>query len=520
MLGSEYKNFLASISSGANVIFPTSVEQISLANHDCVFAIDERLISILRGSLDDLGFIGRKNEEGTPAYWIGRNGAAPHSVLDGEFKCVHFEGAPDYWIGRNFAAQPSVPGDGKFKCVCFHTTDELYTRHAKRLKSSLQHHDIDFEINAVDMPAFHELICARKASFIRDKWRNSDRSIAWLDADATVEQYPVLFTKRDVDLAVHKWNGWKFGGGTLFFGKSDATGALLDNWVARCESDPTTSDQVHLQSAWIDINAQMPLRTLFLPRSYLQIFDAPASEPPVIQHWQASREAGNVLHGYLGETKRGKADRRLSRIWRTQAEEFWISNSVNNIIPNAGVEFPEGFDVAAALKEAIGPERPIVELGCGVGRIASLFDPSEYIGCDISPAALATAKISAPNHQFRLIDKGICLPKSPCLLLYAVLLHINDANIFDFVQDAIAGRKRIVVAEIMDRRWRPPGKYPSFNRDVEDYVLLFQSMGWQLSYARKHRYAHYDVPSVNQGRDSRLTVLAFEPQSSRPETLS
>lgn len=401
-----------------------------------------------------------------------------------------------------------------FTVVSFYTAHNEYAGFAKRLDESLQTLGIRRVLHAIEVDAAWEIICARKARFILDCWEASDGPVVWIDADATVEQYPALFDSIDADFAVHKWDGFEFGSGTLYFGKTESAHRLLQQWVLRCEADPVTWDQVHLQSAWCDIAATRGLRTAWLPRSYLQIFDAPEEEAPVIRHWQASRalkEDGRTTgEEVLHYSPVGAELRRSAQPWRSAEASFWIDEGVRHIIPEVGNEFPEGFDVGQMLHQSLDDHFPLLEVGCGVGRIAQLFAPADYIGADINPHALIQARKTNPHHLFRIADVGLRYPSAPAALVYTVLLHVADADLESFVTDIAWGRRRVVIAELMDRRWRRSGMPPVFNRDPEDYIDLMQRLGFGLTKFYKHEYERYAQPPFNVGKDSRLTSLVFD----------
>jgi SAM-dependent methyltransferase len=330
-----------------------------------------------------------------------------------------------------------------------------------------------------------------------------------------------LFSILDTDFAMHKWtwdhrqhdDGWEFASGTLYFDKTDWAEALLLQWIQRCQADPFTWDQQHLASAWCDINSIIPLRTAWLPRSYLQIENAPAFEQPVVKHWQASRklrDEGRISIQPLEMTEEGKADRRLNRLWRTPEELFWIQQGVQHIKPETGFEFPEGFDVGNTLRRAIGSHFPTLEIGCGVGRIASLFSPQEYIGVDVNPVSLTLARAKLPEHALRIFDQGYRYPAAPSAFFYTVLLHVSDQAVEKLLAQAVVGRRRLIIAEIMDRRWRRGGSPPVFNRDPEDYLLMMMKLGFRLTGFIKSEYERYNQDPWNVGKDSRLTFLVFD----------
>lgn len=435
------------------------------------------------------GFIGRDIDKR----------AEPHDVVDGLVSAIH-----------------------PYRVVSFFTVDNEYADHAARLRATLENFGIDHVLQPVEGSGRWELNCAYKARFIYEQWLLSDRPIVWLDADATVEALPDLFSALDADVALHKWTwnhaeqdrGWEFCSGTLYFGKTELAGELLRQWMLRCDADPMTWDQVHLSSAWCDIASIKPLKTSWLPRSYLHIDGAPDAETAVIRHWQASRQAlaegRKAAVETLQITDAGAGDRAENRLWRTPEEAFWIREGVDHIIPGTGFQFPEGFDVGATLGRMLGQRFPILEIGCGVGRIASLFTPEGYIGVDVNPNSLRQARAALPDHNFRIHDHGYQYPAAPTVLIYTVLLHVADEALVPLMVEATKGRERVVIAELMDRRWRREGNPPVFNRDPEVYIHLMQQLGFRLVDYSKHEYEHYNRAPWNVGRDSRITFLAFD----------
>lgn len=409
----------------------------------------------------------------------------------------------------------------KFLIVSFYTVGNGYDVYAQRLHETLVAQKMSFTISEIDALGNWESICALKSEFLLRRWRETSVPIVWLDADATVEQSPNFFGMIDADFAVHKWGGFpgddplghEFGSGTLYFGKTPLAEKLLEQWTQRCRADPDTWDQVHLQSAWCDISSYLPLRTVWLPRSYLQIEGAAVLSPPVIKHWQASRNeqarGGRPKKESFLLSPKGVDARRTNRLWRTPEEAFWISEGKDHIIPATGTEFPEGFDVGEVLRRFIEPGQSVIEFGCGVGRIARFFEPAQYLGIDINPGAVAAARARNPRHQHRIWDIGYALPRTDTVLIYTVLLHVSDDAIASILKTVVDSADIVIIAEIMDSRWRREGNPPVFNRDTEEYCRLMNELGYYLASHEKHAYARYDTEPWNVGRDSRISFLKF-----------
>lgn len=176
--------------------------------------------------------------------------------------------------------------------------------------------------------------------------------------------------------------------------------------------------------------------------------------------------------------------------------EYWRSGAgLGNITP-AGKAWPEGEGFPEALLALIGDGSPVLEFGCGVGRLAGLFEVEDYIGIDIAPPALAVARQALPGHRFELLADA--LPSAAVTFAHTVLLHIPD--------DALAGTMalftspRVIVSEILGRHWRRSGNPPVFNREMSDYEAAFAPR-YRLSEVMLHPYPHY--------RNTDLSIMEF-----------
>jgi len=445
----------------------------------------------------------------------GHNDAAYDTVKANYYEIAHIGGDPGYWLGAEEPLDLADTGGKEPVFVCFYTRDTAYEPLAQQLVASLDRFGLEHRVVGIEPLGSWERNCAMKARFVRDQWRTLGRPVVWLDADATVAADPVTLRRCGADFAISKAHGWEFGSGTVFFGATPAAGRLLDRWVLRCDADPLLWDQMHLDAAWADIASSEPLVTQWLPQSYLSVFDHPPERPPVITHWQASRAQKATVSGGTVRPKPFippalEEARRFSRYRRSAEALFWGVEGTDHIKPETGVEHPEGFDVPAAMRELVDGALPLLEVGCGVGRIATGFLPEEYIGVDINPHALIAARHALPSHDFRLITEELAYPRARTALFYTVLLHIPDLAVAETLAKAAEAADRIVIAEIMDRRWRRLGDPPVFNRETEDYVLAMQVLGYNLTGHTRIPYAHYDTEQWWGRRDTRLAILVFE----------
>lgn len=192
---------------------------------------------------------------------------------------------------------------------------------------------------------------------------------------------------------------------------------------------------------------------------------------------------------------------------------FWSREGTRHIIP-PGTVCPEGFDPGKLIADTVVLDRTVVEVGCGVGRLASSFSPDAYVGVDINPGAIDIARRRNPEHSFNTILPTAFYPFGDVVLFYTVALHIDDETIHSTLERAAiaAGTTGdVVIAEIMDRKWRRAGNPPVFNRDQTDYAEIMESHGFSLRLAITKPYAHYanNPEHSRSGKSTDLSILVF-----------
>lgn len=111
------------------------------------------------------------------------------------------------------------------------------------------------------------------------------------------------------------------------------------------------------------------------------------------------------------------------------------------------------------------PEQPatrVLEVGCGVGRVASLTDPSlDYTGVDIAAAAVDAAARNFPHHTFEHVG-GSRLPWPDGhfeLSMTVAVLHHNEEPVRQRMLEEIARVTRVggrmLLLEDVVGSWRP-----------------------------------------------------------------
>ena len=208
----------------------------------------------------------------------------------------------------------------------------------------------------------------------------------------------------------------------------------------------------------------------------------------------------------------GKKERKIM----SDTTEFWKKEGHKHIMPKIGGEFPEGWDVKSYLTE-LCDGKLVTEIGCGIGRLSPAFPPEHYIGIDISPKVLEIAESKNKNYKYLLHNQGDSYPQADVRLVYTVLLHIDDDCIGDFIENlcqdpATWHTLRVIVGEIMERKWRRPGNPPVFNREANEYITLFEKCGFELESVADKVYERYADPKFDKmtgGLPVYITFLTF-----------
>ena len=176
----------------------------------------------------------------------------------------------------------------------------------KYLIPSLKKLNLDYYI--VEIPNLNSWKEATdyKAWFIKECLNKFTCNIVWIDADATVNSYPILFDElsdSNIDVAYHmlSWEThygrprdkgkFEFLSGTLFFNNNIRVKQLIDQWIVYTKI--YSPEQRALHQA---IRETIGLNIKELPREYCYITTKPDGslsaiplENTIINHYQASR---------------------------------------------------------------------------------------------------------------------------------------------------------------------------------------------------------------------------------------
>lgn len=80
---------------------------------------------------------------------------------------------------------------------------------------------------------------------------------------------------------------------------------------------------------------------------------------------------------------------------------------------------------------SIGPADRVVDVGCGPGTNAGVFPARGYVGVDLSPEYIGSARDRFPEHQFEVWDitkPGPDLGTFDVALINSVFHHLSDAE--------------------------------------------------------------------------------------------
>lgn len=195
-----------------------------------------------------------------------------------------------------------------------------------------------------------------------------------------------------------------------------------------------------------------------------------------------------------------KGEGLLQTKWREYTEPdpytYWKSGRGMSHITPRGKDWPEGIEFPHYIKAKVG-ERALLDFGCGTGRFAGYFAPSQYTGYDICPQVLDLAVARHAEYEFTNLFPT---KQFDVVLAHTVLLHVPDDDIDQTLDEFVA--PTIMICEVMDRKWRHSGLPPVFNRNPEDYVNML-SNGYRL----KNRIP---IPYPYYGKEAELTFLEFE----------
>lgn len=179
-----------------------------------------------------------------------------------------------------------------FKIISGYTKDTPYEQEITNLVESLRKYNItNYEIVEYDSFGNWSQNCQYKAYIIQDQLRKNNTPVVWLDADAVLYDYPILFETIDKDIAFCDYYGG-VASGTLYIKPTIQMINLFDEWIHLNAQNINIWDQKNLT---ILIN-KYKISYVNLPVSYCKIDFANCSEKIIISQNQASRRFKKTIN--------------------------------------------------------------------------------------------------------------------------------------------------------------------------------------------------------------------------------
>ena len=144
----------------------------------------------------------------------------------------------------------------------------LGEKHAWRLKRSLTQLRLDFDVQPIEAVFDDRMFGFEKADFVARMWDQHGGPLLFVEADAVLRKPPILPAQLGCDFAAHRWNRWEMSARTIYFGASATAETLVKTWQDLSATYPSVWDGYLLDQAWSLTSSQMPLDTVWLPRSY------------------------------------------------------------------------------------------------------------------------------------------------------------------------------------------------------------------------------------------------------------
>lgn len=193
--------------------------------------------------------------------------------------------------------------------ISFYTEDTPYQLEALNLIHSCNTLQIEIDIAAVPARKTWARSCAFKPFFIKEKLRQYQRPVFWIDVDAIFLKKPDFSEMLAWDIGVREIKRsahdrrFKYVSGSLFCNYTPRSLAFVNAWCALCtealkkDEDPVCLDQTTLCDL---IDGGFEVAIYPLPLAYAKIFDLDreliAQEEVIIEHHQASRLYKNLLY--------------------------------------------------------------------------------------------------------------------------------------------------------------------------------------------------------------------------------
>lgn len=88
----------------------------------------------------------------------------------------------------------------------------------------------------------------------------------------------------------------------------------------------------------------------------------------------------------------------------------------------------------------------VIDIGCGVGKLAEHVEPDNYVGIDKDIESINTAKNNHPNHKFYTLEKSQGIEaKFDTVVAPAVIEHVkNPVDVIVYLKSLLAKESLII----------------------------------------------------------------------------
>lgn len=188
--------------------------------------------------------------------------------------------------------------------VSYYTIGTFYKDLAKRFIESLKKYEVTYYVEGVPNLNDWYRNTNYKPSFLLNMLEKfPDKNVIWIDCDAELLWYPMLFDSLDCDIAAHEFDrglyqirrkDWpkELLSGTLFLRNNERVRNIVEKWARECKNNPRIWDQKSFEKILNDDYCRLPPEYCCIDKTMRII------KNPVIVHYQASRQV-RKNHGRL-----------------------------------------------------------------------------------------------------------------------------------------------------------------------------------------------------------------------------
>jgi hypothetical protein len=182
---------------------------------------------------------------------------------------------------------------------------------------------------------------------------------------------------------------------------------------------------------------------------------------------------------------------------KSNDEFFWQTEGINCYRwETAGTPYHEGMDNIHAIIDLVG-DGPIRDVGCGYGRLATLFKPENYIGYDICRAAILKGNRLFPTHKFVHWTDDVSLVPAPTTMFISGPWTIDHESIDSAIETLCENTNAVVIGELMDTTFievMEDHNHNVYPRSVEAYDQLLLKRGFARVQTRIHTHIQFQRP--------------------------